>query len=100
MRALIVTLLLCGGVIWLSSSRVYYFVWGASAAKLPQYVRMAEGETEAGCKALVRDFDRAFPNSGVYCESVPRWRHWSNTVRNLAYQIEMYRLQKAATLIE
>lgn len=100
MRALVVFLLVCGGVIWLSSHPVYYFVWGASAAKLPQHVRMTDGETEAGCKSLVRDFNRTFPDSGVYCESVPRWKHWSNTVRNFAYQIDAYKLQRTAASIK
>jgi hypothetical protein len=100
MRALVIALLIYSGTIWLSSSPVYYFVWGSSAAKLPQHVRMTDGETEAGCKSLVRDFDRTFPNSGVYCESVPRWKHWSNAVRNFAYQIDTYRLQKATALVE
>lgn len=100
MRALVVFLLVCGGAIWLSSRPVYYFVWGASAAKLPQHVRMTDGETEAGCKSLVRDFDRFVPESGVYCERVPRWQHWLNAVRNLAYQIDTYWQQKALVSIE
>src|SRR3982075_4093245 len=98
MRALVVFLLVCGGAVWLSSRPVYYFVWGASAAKLPQHVRMTTGETEAGCESLVRDFDRLVPKSGVYCERVPRWKHWSNTVRNLAYQIDAYRFQKTVSV--
>jgi hypothetical protein len=99
-RALVVCLLVFGGAVWLSSSPVYYFVWGASAAKLPQHVRMTDGQTEAGCESLVRDFDRFVPKSGVYCERVPRWKHWSNAVRNIAYQIETYRHWKAVVSIE
>jgi hypothetical protein len=61
---------------------------------------MTDGETEAGCESLVRDFDRFVPESGVCCERVPRCQHWSNAVRNLAYQIDTYRQQKALVSIE
>jgi hypothetical protein len=97
MRSLLVLALLFGIVAWLSSP-VYYFVWGRAAGKLPQHVRMTAGQTEAGCSSLVRDFDRLVPMSGVYCERVPRWKHWTNAVRNVAYQIEAYRLQKTASV--
>jgi hypothetical protein len=100
MRAPFFTLLVCTGAVWLSSSPVYYFVWGARAAKLPQHVQMTEGQTEAGCESLVRDFDRLVPKSGVYCERVSRWKHWSNAARNIAYQIETYRQQKNIVSIE
>jgi hypothetical protein len=96
MRTLTIFLLLCGGLVWFSSSPVYYFVWGADAAKLPQHTRMTAGDTEAGCESLVRDFNRLVSNTGVYCERVPRWKHWSNSVQNISDQIGPYRFQRSA----
>jgi hypothetical protein len=97
MRTLVVLCLLFVIVAWLSSP-VYYFIIGPEVAKLPSHLRMSSGETELGCTAFAKDWNQAFPTSGAYCEQVPRWKHWSNVVRNIAYQIETYRFQKTVSV--
>jgi len=83
---------------WFAFTPVYYFIMGPEIARLPSHLRMSSGETEIGCTALTKDWNQAFPTSGAYCEQVPRWKHWSNAVRNIAHQIEIYRFQRAASV--
>lgn len=94
MRALVLVVITGGGILWLQSSPVYYFVWGDSFAELPQHVRMTVGQTETECGSLVRDFGRIVPQSGVYCEQVPRWQDWANALRNLGQQMSDYKASK------
>jgi len=87
-----------GGLTWFAFSPVYYFIIGSEVAKLPSYLRMSGGETEIDCAAFAKDWNQAFPTSRAYCEQVPRWKHWSNAVRNIAYQIEAYRFQRTVSI--
>jgi hypothetical protein len=93
MKALFV-LTAFGSLAWFAFSPVYYFIMGPKVAKLSMHLWMSSGDTETECFSFASDWNRAFPTSGAYCEGVPRWKHWSNFVRNVAYQIEVYRSVK------
>jgi hypothetical protein len=93
MRNLFVLVILAG-LTWFALSPVYYFIMGPEVAKLPSHLRMSSGDTEVACTAFAKDWNRAFQKSGAYCEQVPRWMHWSNFARNVAYQVEVYRSVK------
>jgi hypothetical protein len=93
MRNLFV-LAIFGGLMWFAFSPVYYFIIGPDMAKLPPHLRMSSGDTEAGCTETAKFWNQTFPTGGAYCERVPRWMHWSNFVRNVAYQIDVYRSLK------
>lgn len=91
-------LTLFGCVAWFAFSPVYYFVMGPEVARLPSYLRMTSADTKTRCSSFANDWNLTFPTSGAYCEEVPRWKHWSNAVRNVASQIETYKTQKAASV--
>lgn len=87
-------LIICGAIAWFSLSPVFYFIIGPGVGQLPSYLRMTSGDTEIGCASFLKDWERAFPASGAYCERVPRWRHWLNSVQNVGYQLEVYKTLK------
>jgi hypothetical protein len=91
-------LAIIAGAVSVAFSPVYYFIMGPEIAKLPPHLRMSSGETEIVCTTFARDWNRAFPTSGAYCEQVPRWKHWSNAARNVAAQIGAYSDQKSASV--
>jgi hypothetical protein len=85
------SLAIFGGLTWFAFSPVYYFIVGPEVAKLPSHLRMSSGDTDVGCTEFAIAWKRTFPTSSAYCERVPRWMHWSNFVRNVAYQVDLYR---------
>ena len=97
MRTLLV-LVTIGGLTWFAFSPVYYFIMGPEVARLPSHLRMSNGDTESECFSFVAYWNRALSTNDAYCERVPRWKHWSNAVRNVAYQIEAYRFQKTVSV--
>lgn len=86
MRTLICLALIACFVAWLNFP-LYYFVWGPTYARLPQHIRMSASFSKPECESLAQDFHRVAPNSGVFCERVPRWKHLWNLALNVTYQL-------------